>query len=373
MAATLSSEIGNTDRIVKLIDECRKLGIRVLPPDVNESGKDFTVVSDGIRFGLCAIKNVGESAIDTVIKAREKNGRFENIFDFCRRVDLRLVNKKCLESLVQAGAFGSMRGHRAQHYENIERASAFGQNFQNHAQHGQSSLFDVFSVKQPLVISYPALQDSQPWTESDKLSREKSVLGFYVSGHPLSKFEYEINEFANVHFGDLSGFKNSSTVKACGIVTSVKKKVDKRNRMMAFVGLEDFSGKAECIVFSDPYAKFQHYLQLDAMVMVEGKGELNGDQLKILVNVVHPMERVREMFTKSVILSINVNDIRENTIVQLRELLERNKGSCPCFLSVTNASSTQMFQTKKFAVEPTRQFVEDVRRVLGPQSVRSVG
>ena len=372
MAATLSSEIGNTDRIVKLIDECRKLGIRVLPPDVNESGKDFTVVPDGIRFGLCAIKNVGESAIDTVIKAREEKGKFENIFDFCKRVDLRLVNKKCLESLVQAGAFDSMGGHRGQHFENIERVSTFAQTFQNHAQHGQSSLFDVFGAKQPLAISYPALQDAQPWAEADKLSREKSVLGFYVSGHPLLKFEHEINEFANVHFGDLSGFKNSSTVKACGIITAVRKKVDKRNRTMAFVGLEDFSGKAECIVFSDPYAKYQHYLQADAMVMVEGKGELNGDQLKILVNVVHPMEKVREMFTKSIILSINVNDVHENTIVQLRELMMRNKGNCPCFLSVTNATSTQMFQTKGFAVEPTRQFVEEVRRVLGPQSVRSV-
>lgn len=372
MAATLSSEIGNTDRIVKLIDDCRKLGIRVLPPDVNESDKDFTVVHGDIRFGLCAIKNVGESAIDTVIKARQQKGKFENIFDFCRRVDLRLVNKKCLESLVQAGAFDSMGGHRAQYNENLERVVSFGQTLLNHSQQGQSSLFDSVSSKEVVTISYPQLTDTQRWTESEKLSREKAVLGFYVSGHPLLKFEHEINEFANVHFGDLSGFRNGSNVKACGIITSVKKKIDKRNRTMAFVGIEDFSGKAECIVFSDAYAKHQHQLQPDAMVMVEGKGEVNSDLLKILVNAVHPMEKVREMFTKSIILSINVSDIHENTIAKLRELLEKNKGNCPCYFSVTNAATTTMFQTKKYAVEPSRQLVDELRRILGPHGVRSL-
>lgn len=373
MAATLSSEIGSTDRIVKLIHDSRKMGLRVLPPDVNESEKDFVVVDGAIRFGLCAIKNVGEGAIETVSNARQESGRFENLFDFCRRVDLRLVNKKCVESLVQAGAFDSMDGHRAQFMENIERAAAFGQAFQEQRQNGQSNLFEVAGSSAVQSVAYPVLTGVAPWAEHEKLMREKNVLGFYVSGHPLLRFEHEVNEFANLHFGDIEGFKNGSTARACGIVTSVRKKIDKRNNTMAFVGLEDFSGKAECIVFADPFAKYQQYLQVDAMVMVIGKGEVNGDTLKILVNELYPMEKVREKFTKSIMVSINIHEVQENTIVQLRELMERNRGNCPCYFSVKDSASMRMFQSKRFAVDPSEQFVEELTKVLGPNSFRFMG
>ncbi|MBP1647297.1 MAG: polymerase alpha subunit [Bacteroidetes bacterium] len=373
MAATLSSEIGNTDRIVKLIDDCRKMGIKVLPPDVNLSGFDFTVVGGDIRFGLCAIKNVGAGAVESVIKARDDEGKFVNIFDFCRRLDLRIVNKKCLESLVQAGAFDGFAGHRAQHFENLERAAAFGVTAQSQNMNGQGGLFDSLDTSTSNAIAYPALTECAPWSESEKLQREKNVLGFYVSGHPLLKFEQEINEFANVHLGDVAGFKHGSTARACGIVASVKKKIDKRNNTMAFVALEDFGGKGECVVFSDAYAKHQHLLVPDAMVMVIGKGEVNGDSLKIILNEVYPMEKVREKFTKSIMLSINVQDVHENTIIQLRNLLEHNKGNCPCFIRVSDASSTRMFQSKKFSVDPSDQFVQEVTRMLGAQSVKFTG
>jgi DNA polymerase-3 subunit alpha len=283
MAATLSSEIGSTERIVKLIDDCRKHDIMVLPPDVNESGKDFTVASGAIRFGLCAIRNVGEGAIESVIQARTKEGPFDNIFDFCRRVDLRLVNKKCLESLVQAGAFDSLGSHRARLFENIERGMTFGTSFQSQTLRGQSGLFDD-PGRQSRSVSYPQLQEKSAWTEAEKLAREKVMLGFYVSGHPLLRFEREINEFANVHFGEINGFKSGGQVRAGGIISAVKKKIDKRGNTMAFVELEDFSGKAECIVFSDTYAKYQQLIRPDAMVMVAGKGEVNGENLKLIVS-----------------------------------------------------------------------------------------
>ncbi|HTO93062.1 MAG TPA: DNA polymerase III subunit alpha [Bacteroidota bacterium] len=369
MAATLSSEIGSTDKIVKLIDDCRRMGIEVLPPDVNESGLDFTVVGGRIRFGLCAIKNVGESAIDTVIRARASRKKFANLFDFCSGVDLRLVNKKCLESLVQAGAFDSMGLHRAQYMENLERVAAFGQAVQSRELNGQSSLFDSGGGGSA-PVQYPAMTPAPAWSESEKLAREKSVLGFYVSGHPLLRYEHEIKELANVRLGDLSGFRPNATVKACGIVTAVKKKIDKRNNTMAFVGIEDFTGKGECIVFADAYAKYQAILQVDAMVMVAGKGEANGDTLKILVNEVTPMEKVREKFTRGIILSIDLNDIAESTIVRLREVIEGHRGSCPCYFSVRNAHATTMFQTRRYAVDASGGFVDEIRQMLGPDSIR---
>ena len=370
MAANLSSEIGSTEKIVKLIDDCRKAGIEVLPPDVNESATDFSVVEGRIRFGLCAIKNVGESAIETVIRSRTEKGNFENLFDFCRRVDLRLVNKKCLESLVQAGAFDSMSTNRSQFMENLERAASFGQASQVTHMEGQSSLFDGGPSSPDARVHFPAMTVAAPWTEPEKLAREKSVLGFFVSGHPLLKYEEEIKDFSTVRFGDLSGFRNNSTVRACGIVTAVKKKIDKRGNTMAFVSLEDFTGKGECIVFSDPFAKYQALLQPDAMVMVTGKGEANGDMLKILVNEAMPMEKVREKFTKSVILSIDVDHVREETILRLRKIIEEHKGSCPCYFNVRSDRSTSMYGTRQFSVEPSGNFLQEVRDALGPQNVR---
>ncbi len=369
MAATLTSEIGDTDRIVTLIDDCRVAGIRVFPPDVNESAKDFRVANGDIRFGLCAIKGVGENAIESVMRARDK-GSFQNLFDFARRIDLRLVNKKCMESLVQAGACDSLGAHRAKLFENIDRAATFGNSVQQEELNGQAGLFDAADPARKGSVTLPAMTECATWGETEKLMREKSVLGFYISGHPLLRFEQEVNEFANVHFGDLEGFRDGSTARACGIVTTVKKKIDRRNNTMAFVALEDFSGRAECIVFSDPFSKYQHILQPDSMVMVIGKGEVNGDMLKILVNEVYPMEKVREKFTKSIILSINVNDIRENTITRLRELMEQNKGNCPCYFNVVEANSVKKFHTRRFAVEPSEQFLGEAKKILGPDCVR---
>ena len=373
MAATLSSEIGNTDKIVPLIEDCRRAGIQVLPPDVNESDKDFTVHSGAIRFGLVAIKNVGENAIANVVMSRTEGGIFKNLFDFCRRVDLRLVNKKCLEGLVQAGAFDSTGGHRAQLYESIERAMQFGQGMQTQLARGQESLFDAPGSSTRASAPLPSAVDVPPWAEMEKLTREKSALGLYASGHPLLRFEREVKEFATVRLGDPSGFKNLSSVRACGIVTAVRPKMDKRNKTMAFVTIEDFGGKADCIVFSDPYAKFQHLLRTDAMVMVTGKGELNGDELRIIVNEVLPMEKVREKFARGVILSMNVDSVREETIRDLRSLLEQHRGNCPCFIRVQGLPNPRMFSTPRYTVEPTAHFQEAVIRMLGAESIRFVG
>ncbi|MER3523802.1 MAG: DNA polymerase III subunit alpha [Ignavibacteria bacterium] len=369
MAATLSSEIGDTDRIVLLINECRRMGLRVLLPDVNESGRDFHVINGNIRFGLCAIKGVGEGAVNSILASRETHGKFENLFDFCRRVDLRAVNKKCLESLVQAGAFDSMGGHRAMYFENIERAATYGVAYQQDQASGQPTLFDSGSSRhQP--VAYPSLAQVEPWSEHEQLMREKNVLGFYLSGHPLDTFVQEVQELSTVRFGDLSRFKSGSTVRACGIVTSIKRILDKRGNSMAFIGLEDFTGRAECVVFADPFAKFQQFLTPDALVMVVGKAELNGDTLKILVNEVYPLAKVREKFTKSIILSIDIKDITENTILELKKLLESNRGNCACYFDVVEADRHRTFQSRTYTVDPSEEFLEQVKKILGPHNVR---
>jgi len=372
MAATLSSEIADTGKIVVLIDDCRKLGLEVLPPDVNESDVTFTVTPKGIRFGLSAIKNVGVSAVETIVKTRDDQGRFVDIFDFCARVDLRLVNKKTLEGLIQAGAFDSLHGNRAQLFESVEKAIAHGQHVQEHFGRGQSSLFEASVAK---IQVRPNLPVVEPWKESEVLAREKSVLGFYLSGHPLEKFRDEIDAFGNVEFSNPSVVKPNSTVRACGIVASVKRKLDKRGNMMAFVTLEDFTGKGECIIFSDAFQKFGRFLVPEAMVMVVGKGEASGNLLKILVNDVIPLENVRERLTKSIAISVNLDAVSEDTILELRKILERHRGKCACYFNVGGGGKgkNSLYLSRTMTVEPSAQFIVSVKQLLGPSAIRLQG
>jgi DNA polymerase-3 subunit alpha len=283
------------------------------------------------------------------------------------------VNKKCLESLVQAGAFDALGGTRAQQFDNIERAAAFGQAAQQQGTLGQETLFAASGAQTAAALRYPTLLPAEAWSDLDSLKREKSVLGFYVSGHPLLRYEREISEFANVRFGDVNGFKSGGTARACGVVAGVKKKIDKRGNTMAFVTLEDFSGKGECIVFSEPFGKYQHLLKPDAMVMVIGKGEVNGDTLKIVVNEVVPMDRVREKFARGVVLSIDADRIEESAIVRLRQILEENRGNVPCYFNVVHQSAASLFLTRRFTVDPSERFVEQVSGTLGPSSIRFSG
>ncbi|HWP81277.1 MAG TPA: DNA polymerase III subunit alpha [Bacteroidota bacterium] len=370
MAATLTSEIGDTDKIVLFIDDCRKLGIDVLPPDVNESGVNFVVTPKGIRFGLSAIKNVGVGAVEEIVRARSREGLFQDIFDFCSRVDLRTVNKKTIESLIQAGAFDSLHSHRAQLFDVAERAMAFGQSAQENTGRGQSSLFEGGTAKRLAVR--PALPAVAPWSELEKLSREKAVLGFYVSGHPLLKFSDEIESFATARFGEPEKVKSGSLVRVCGVVSSVKRKIDKRENMMAFVTLEDFSGKGECIVFSDAFQKYGPILQPESMVMVIGKGESNGDALKIIANEIIPMEQVRDRLTKSVNLFLNLDTADENTVVELRKVMEEHRGRCMCYITVTGGGKAKntVYLARRHAVNPSIEFIHAVKELLGPAAVR---
>lgn len=371
LAAAMSAQFNDTDYVVELIDDARKLGISVLPPDVNESSVSFIVTPKGIRFGLTAIKNVGVSAVESIISARMSGGKFENLFDFCWRVDLRLVNKKALESLIQAGSCDSLGGHRAQLFECVEKALVFGQAMQGHLLRGQTTLFEAAPAKDRLD-RFPPVPDVEPWSESEKLSREKKVLGFYVSGHPLLKYEMEVEAFSTAHFGIAESVQNGSPVRVCGIVSSIKKKIDKKGNPMAFVSLEDFSGKGECIVFSKTFEKFGHLLHPDAMVMVIGKADVSGDSFKVLADEIYPMESVRSKFTKSIVLSLSVDEVQANAISQLRQVLEKHKGNCRCYINVIQAEKPKpaKFQAPRFGVDVSDEFLQEVRKIIGPHAIR---
>ncbi len=371
MAATISAEIGDTDYVVQLIEECRRMRLQVLPPDVNESSVEFVVTPSGIRFGLSAIKNVGVGAVQDVIRTRAESGRFTSFFDFCRRVDLRMANKKTLEALIQAGAFDSIEADRARLFEAVEKGIQFGQNAKEQTSRGQSSLFESSSAR-GRAAHEPVLPEVRAWSENEKLSREKAVLGFYVSGHPLRKYEREIRAFAGAEFGNPNGVKQGSLVRVCGIITTIRKKIDKKGNMMAFLTLEDFSGRGDCILFSDIYKHAQQILRPDAMIMVIGNAEQSGDSLRIIAREVLPMSEVREKFTRSITLSLNLDTVKEEAVVRLKDIVERHRGKYACFFNVFQAEteSPLRLQSTKYVVDLTDEFISEVEDVLGPDSVR---
>ncbi|HUI30929.1 MAG TPA: DNA polymerase III subunit alpha [Candidatus Acidoferrales bacterium] len=373
MAAALTSEIGDLNKTTLLLAECRKLGITVLGPDVNESLADFSVTEGKLRFGLSAIKNVGVGAAEEIIRSRNDGGKFENIFDFVSRVDMKSVNKRALESLVQAGAFDSMGHRRAQLYNSFETISQFGQSIQESKSSSQSSLFDILGADQKKLVNYPSLSMVEEWSQGEKLNREKELIGVYISGHPLLRFEQEYNSFTNVRLGDSSSIVEGMSAKAAGIVVDVRRKIDKKGNTMAFVQLEDFTGKGDVIFFSDAYSKYQGVLFADSIVLVSGKAESNGDSVRIMANEAISMEEAAGKLTKSIAVSIDRSDNSKEGLVSLKEMLGNySTGNCSIFFSVNSENGKpKIFRSNK-SVDPNRKFVDALFGLFGKENVRLI-
>ncbi|MGB5850448.1 MAG: DNA polymerase III subunit alpha, partial [Ignavibacteriaceae bacterium] len=220
LAANLTNEFGNPDKVTKFLENCRKLKIEVLPPDVNEPSVYFDVTDNKIRFGMSAIKNVGKTAVEEIIKKKKKlDGNFKSIFDFCMNVDTRIVNKRALEGLVLAGAFDSVYKNRSTLFESVELALDFGHKIQNSKLSSGDSLF---GGTEEVLISEPKLREQEPWSEKERLTREREVIGFYVTGHPLQKYETEYNSFAGFRMGETENLQDMQNVKACGVITDLR-------------------------------------------------------------------------------------------------------------------------------------------------------
>ena len=290
MAALLTSETSDTDKIVKYIEECRTMGIEVLPPDVNESSSDFTVVGDKIRFGLVAVKNVGETAIHSILAARTGEGRFRDLFEFCERVDLRLVNKRVVEALVKCGAFDSLGARRAQLMAVLDKAMEAAASTQRDRARGQVSLLDVLSPTGTARRPSPTMPDLPEWDRLQLLATEKETLGFYITGHPLAEHRGLLAKYGTTPAEELLTLQDKATVRVGAIVTAVKEISTKSGDRMAFVTLEDLTGSVEAVVFPDVYRSGMLHLAKDSAVLVKGQVDLAEDgAAKLLVSEVRPL------------------------------------------------------------------------------------
>ncbi|MFC1529981.1 DNA polymerase III subunit alpha [Gemmatimonadota bacterium] len=372
MAASLSSEMSNSDRIVIIIEECRRLGLKVAPPDLNESNEKFTVTDDStIRFGLGAVKNVGHSAIEAILAARDEEGAFADFRDFLERIDLKSVNRRVVESLIAAGACDTLGDHRAQLTAAVDRELEGAQKRQADRDRGQVSLFEQGGGEKTIEALNSALPAVPEWSVHEKLSREKESLGFYVSGHPMERYRDEVDSFTSGGLGDLAERNDNEPVNVAGVITTISRKTDRKGNPMAFIGIEDFTGSGEVIVFSEPYAKHAELIREEQMILVRGKVSIReGEAAKVLTDEIIPLEEARKRLTERLHLLI-VTDEGSDMAGRAMEVLRSNPGDVPVYVHIEYGEEGPPLKLKadEIRVDPALEVLENLKSILGEENV----
>jgi DNA polymerase-3 subunit alpha len=339
MAAILTSEMSSTEEVVKYIAECRDHGIEILPPDMNESDVNFTVIDGKIRFGLAAVKNVGQGAIESIIKVRKEGGPFKSLFDLCERVDHKKINRRVVESLIKAGAFDSTGVRRSQMISVLEQALEVGQKVRKDRTNGQFNLFEAMATDSHGAI-YPPFPEIGEWSEGELLNYEKESLGFFITGHPLARYEPILKKFANADTVKIADLPEGRVVRLGGIVRNYKLHNDRKGEVMAFLTLEDLSGLAEVVLFSSLYSSVSGLIEKDSAIMVEGRVTRDENSSKILADTVVPIDKAEETWTMSVHLNLDITGLNKEDLQKLCEILKQHKGSCSAFLHLLTPQKT---------------------------------
>jgi len=375
MGALLGSEIGNLDKMKVYLNECRDLGIGILPPDVNSSDRRFTPAGGSIRFGLTAIKNVGDAAIQSVIEARALLGRFDNLFEFCENVDLRLLNKRVLESLIKAGAMDSFGARRAQLAAALDRAMELGARRQREAASGQSGLFAAAEPSAPRPVEYP---DVPEWPAADRLAGEKEVLGFYVTGHPLDRYVGEIAGLTSQDSSSLEALASDSPVTLVGILSSLRVRPTKKGDLWASGVLEDMRGAAELLVFPQVLQQLKDVLKPDAVLLIKGrvKQEENFSP-KVVVSEAKPLRAAvnggqpASAGSPELRLRIDLARASEKLAGELEDLLAAHPGKNPLVIELTRAGdfSVRLRPRRPPAVSADRELLTRLCELCGEGAV----
>jgi DNA polymerase-3 subunit alpha len=397
MAAAMTSEMGDTKKLAVVLDEARRMGLELLPPSINRSQAHFTVEGGCIRFGLGAIKGVGLGAIEVILNARKKHGPFRTIFDLVRHVDLRIVNKKVLEALARSGALDDLEGHRAQLVEAIDLILQYAQKFQGEQLLGQASLFGGNGSR--ATLPEPNLPVVQPWSRARCLKEERELIGFYVTGHPLEAYRAEVNAFATATLAELSrtleesdaitavngtpnGYSNGSPDgltpqparprhRICGIITELQRRTGRNGRPIAFATIEDFTGQGELVLFSFVLERALPHLEVDAVVLVEGQVEVRGGNVKILVDEVWPMWKVREL-VEVLVVQLDLAQVTVEQIERFYALCAENPGSCKLqfdLLSPQFPNGHQRLVSRRCLIELSDGFLQQTLKLFGPKAV----
>jgi DNA polymerase-3 subunit alpha len=377
MAALLTIEAANTDKLAMYLGECRDLGVTMLAPDINSSGLAFTVVDGAVRFGLCAVKNVGEGAIQSMLAVRQSLGRIDSLYTLCEHADLRLVNKRVLESLVKAGAMdsllaesaGTVASRRARLFAAIDKALEHGGRHQRDRDKGQSQLFG--SGGDEPSASDAALPAAVAWTEAQQLAGEKEALGLYMSGHPLDRYAEELKLFGARRVADLTA--SEADVWVGGIVSALRPLKTKKGDRMAVFMLDDVAGNVEVVVFPETFGKHGSLIEADAMLLVRGKLEKDEESARIVATELIPVSALAERTTREVVIRLSCGSQERQTFEALAELLARHRGDRRVYLELRGVKGAQGALRVKVdvsqRVRPSESLKADVERICGAGSV----
>ncbi|MDP3091077.1 MAG: DNA polymerase III subunit alpha [Nitrospira sp.] len=369
MAALMTTDMGNQDKIVGYFTECRDLGIKVLGPDINESGKNFTVIDRAIRFGMAAIKNVGEGAVESVLAIRAETGPFKSFFDFCRRVDLHKVNKRMLEGLIKTGAFDSTAAKRAQLMAVMDQAVEDGAAAQRERDLGQTSIFgdEHSGPDASATLATPPLPAIAEWDQALRLKYERELTGFYITAHPLTRYEATLKALSTATTVGLSDVSDGKEVRICGIIASVKSMITKKGDRMAYLNVEDLHGTVEVIAFPDLFKTAGELIAPERLVRITGTIDRGDKGTKLRGVKIEPLADVQTQSIKRV--QIRLSDPSETTdqLPKLRDIFTRYPGNTTVSLtfSMGNALEADTVPLPNHTISPSEYFVADVEEVLG--------
>jgi DNA polymerase-3 subunit alpha len=369
LAASLTSEMGDTSKILMFKKECKEMGIELLPPDINECFAHFSVSDGKIIYGLAAVKNVGVAAADSIVNARLEKGKFTDIFDFCSRVDTRLVNRKALESLVACGAFDSIHPIRSRVYDSIDIALNYGAQYQKDHKAGQSLLFGQLSSSAATLK--PRLKEIPPWNDKQKRDMEKRVLGFYLSSHPLEDNLVEYNAFKDCALDGLADLPDGKKITVAGIIQNIKINISRNNNQFAVITIEDFTEMSELMVWSDCLEKRKKILVEGAKILVIGTiSTREGERAKIIANDILPLETAYQELPYSLHLYVKEFDLNEKQLTELVDLLAANKGNAEIYFHFMNNGAELISKSRKYSVEASPQLLRDLAAHFGDECVK---
>jgi DNA polymerase-3 subunit alpha len=361
MAALLSSVMGTNEKIGYYIEECRRMGIGVLPPDVNVSLRSFSVDDSAIRFGLAAVKNVGEAAILSLVAARNEGGRFSSLVDFCTRADMRVVNKRVMESLIKCGAFDSLGAKRSQLLAVLDRAVEVGAQNQRDKESGQLGLFGEDTLAATDQIVLPEIEELP---KEQLLTFEKEMTGFYVTGHPLDAYRERMKSCTALGKLTEGQYADGKPVRIAGLISGAKRITTRSGGMMCFVNLEDFTGQCEVVVFPRVFERYNKILLPDMAVMVSGRISAGDDNSKVIADDIRLLEECRTQ------VRLKVAEHLENpeTIERLKTIFEQYRGTAVVYLHLV-AGRKVIKTEERFWIEPTREAIAALRGILGEDAV----
>jgi len=372
MAAVMSADMDNTDKIVILVDDCRHMKLRIVPPDVSVSQYKFTVDESGaIVYGLGAIKGLGEGPIEAIIEGREGGKPYEDLFEFCRRVNIKKLNRRSMESLVRAGAFDNLKADRATIMASLPDALLAAEQFTQNKNAGMADLFGGGEAAEELGGEYIS---AHPWSDDERLNGEKNTLGIYLTGHPIDQYQKELANFVSSRINDLKpGGRDSRSIIA-GLSIASRTMTNKRGAKMSFITLDDKSGRIDVSVFADVYEEYKDLIVKDAILVVEG--EVSNDEyaggLKVVVRKMFSIAQARENYAKMVTLSVDHSRVNDQFSDQLHQLLApaRDPGGCRLRVDYQRPDvKGRVYLGQDWNIKPTSELLSQLKLLCGDKSI----